>query len=235
MRSRFQCTQAPADGIFSAGFLGHLSDPLLGLVELARVTRPGGRLAIFHPVGRAALAQKHRHPPRPDDPLDPANLPAILAASGWRLISADDAADRYLALATRDAWVALSTELGDLLREEPPMDEAATRSLLEAFGQAWNDHDLDRALEMTTEDCVFESTGPAPDGVRSVGHDEVRAAWGPIFADDTAHFEVEELVIQGDRATQRWTYRFTDGHVRGVDLFAIRDGLVSEKLSYVKG
>ena len=30
------------------------------------------------------------------------------------------------------------------------MDEAAIRALLEEFGQAWNDHDLDRALEMTT-------------------------------------------------------------------------------------
>ena len=115
------------------------------------------------------------------------------------------------------------------------MNEAATRSLLDAFGQAWNDHDLDRALEMTTPDCVFESTGPAPDGVRAVGPDEVRAAWAPIFADGAARFEVEELVVQGDRATQLWTYRWAGGHVRGVDVFAVRDGLVAQKLSYVKG
>ncbi len=115
------------------------------------------------------------------------------------------------------------------------MDEAASRSLLEAFGQAWNDHDLDRALEMMTPDCVFESTGPAPDGERAVGPEQVRAAWAPIFADAAAQFEVEELIVQGDRATQRWSYRFADGHIRGVDVFAIRDGLVAEKLSYVKG
>jgi hypothetical protein len=28
---------------------------------------------------------------------------------------------------------------------------------------------------------------------------------------------------------------FDGGHVRGVDVFAVRDGLVAEKLSYVKG
>ena len=47
------------------------------------------------------------------------------------------------------------------------MDEASIRSLLDEFGQAWNDHDLDALLALTTDDVVFESTGPAPDGVRA--------------------------------------------------------------------
>jgi ketosteroid isomerase-like protein len=115
------------------------------------------------------------------------------------------------------------------------VSEASIRTLLEAFGAAWNDHDLDAALRLTTEDVVFESTGPSPDGVRSVGRDEVRAAWAPIFADEASHFDAEELIVAGDRATQCWTYRWADGHVRGIDLFTIREGLVAEKLSYVKG
>ena len=115
------------------------------------------------------------------------------------------------------------------------MSEAETRALLGAFGQAWNDHDLDAALALTTDDCVFESTGPAPDGERSVGHAALRAAWEPIFADRAAHFDGEELIIDGDRVVQCWTYRWSDGHVRGIDVFRIRDGLVAEKLSYVKG
>lgn len=113
--------------------------------------------------------------------------------------------------------------------------DAPTTALLEAFGNAWNDHDLDAALALTTEDVVFESTGPSPDGTRSVGRAEVRAAWEPIFNNTASHFDGEELVIAGDRVTQCWTYRWADGHVRGIDLFRIRDGLVAEKLSYVKG
>jgi hypothetical protein len=35
--------------------------------------------------------------------------------------------------------------------------------------------------------------------------------------------------------TQRWRYSWTGGHVRGVDLFTVRDGLVAVKCSYVKG
>lgn len=89
------------DVVFAAGLISHLANPVLGLVELARVSRTGARLALFHPVGRAALARKHGRPRRPDDPLDPGNLPAVLAASGWRLDSVDDGAGRYLALATR--------------------------------------------------------------------------------------------------------------------------------------
>jgi ketosteroid isomerase-like protein len=115
------------------------------------------------------------------------------------------------------------------------VSEDSIRNLIATFGAAWNDHDLDAALALTTEDVVFESTGPSPDGVRSVGRDAVRAAWAPIFADEAAHFDAEELLVSGDRATQCWTYRWADGRVRGIDLFTIRDDLVAEKLSYVKG
>jgi ketosteroid isomerase-like protein len=107
--------------------------------------------------------------------------------------------------------------------------------VVEAFGAAWADHDLDTVLALTTDDCVFDSTGPAPDGVRHVGRTAVRSAWQPIFDDVDAVFEAEETFAAADRVVQRWRYSWADGHVRGVDLFTVRDGLVAEKLSYVKG
>jgi hypothetical protein len=38
----------------------------------------------------------------------------------------------------------------------------------------------------------------------------------------------------------RWRYSWVDaageeGHVRGVDIFQVKNGLITEKLSYVKG
>jgi hypothetical protein len=33
----------------------------------------------------------------------------------------------------------------------------------------------------------------------------------------------------------RWRFDWGSGHVRGIDLFKVRDGKVAEKLSYVKG
>ncbi|HEY3714600.1 MAG TPA: nuclear transport factor 2 family protein [Jatrophihabitantaceae bacterium] len=106
---------------------------------------------------------------------------------------------------------------------------------VDAFGTTWAAHDLDAALALVTDDCVFESTGPAPDGIRHVGRTAIRAAWQPIFDDRSAHFEVEQTLTADDRVVQLWTYTWDGGHVRGVDLFRIRDGKIAEKLSYVKG
>ncbi len=56
-----------------------------------------------------------------------------------------------------------------------------------------------------------------------------------------AVFETEEIFASGDRCVVRWLYRWAadeagkPGHVRGVDIFRVRDGKVAEKLSYVKG
>ncbi|HLY66604.1 MAG TPA: methyltransferase domain-containing protein [Chloroflexota bacterium] len=87
--------------IFAAGFVPHLADPAAGFAELARVTAPAGRLAIFHPISRAALAARHGQTPSEDDVTAPVRLRPLLASAGWRLDSIDDGADRYLALATR--------------------------------------------------------------------------------------------------------------------------------------
>ena len=108
------------------------------------------------------------------------------------------------------------------------------------FNDAFNRHDVDAIMAMMTEDCVFENTRPAPDGTRYVGQEAVRAFWQLFFANSPqARFEFTDLFAADDRAVVRWTYHWvkndTAGHVRGVDVFRIRDGKVAEKLSYVKG
>ena len=115
------------------------------------------------------------------------------------------------------------------------MGESDAVAVVERFGAAWAAHDLDAALAMLTPDCVFDATGPAPDGAASKGPEEILAAWRAIFADTTSRFEAEETFAAGDRVVQRWRYDWGSGHVRGVDLFRVRDGKVAEKLSYVKG
>jgi ketosteroid isomerase-like protein len=107
--------------------------------------------------------------------------------------------------------------------------------LVEAFGAAWSDHDLDAALSFLSDDCVFDATGPAPEGARHVGPDAIRSAWTGIFDDFSSKFEPEETFAAGDRVVQRWRYDWGTGHVRGVDLFKVADGRITEKLSYVKG
>lgn len=94
------------DAVFAGGLVHHLPDMAAGLAELARVSRAGGRLALYHPSGRAALAARHGRTLRPDEPLSAARLGPMLAASGWRLDSHDDPPHRFLALATRQVVVA---------------------------------------------------------------------------------------------------------------------------------
>lgn len=89
------------DAVLAAGLVTHLPDPVAGLAELARATRLGGRLALFHPIGRAALARKHGHEPNGDDIRSADRIRPLLAEAGWRCESVDDADDRYLVLAVR--------------------------------------------------------------------------------------------------------------------------------------
>ena len=108
-------------------------------------------------------------------------------------------------------------------------------AIVEAFGTAWAARDLDATMLLVTDDCVFESTEPGPDGIRYEGRDSLRRAWQPIFDDEDAVFEAEETFATPDRVVQRWLYSWRGGHVRGIDVFRTRDGLIAEKLSYVKG
>ena len=59
------------------------------------------RLALFHPVGRAALARRHGRELDPDDVRAEGTVRRLLAAAGWRCTAVDDAPDRWLVLAER--------------------------------------------------------------------------------------------------------------------------------------
>ena len=91
---------ASVDAVLAAGLLPHLPDPAAGLAELARVTRPGGRLAVFHPVSRAMLAARKGRVPAVDGTLARPVLGPLLERGGFTMDSYDDG-DRFLVLATR--------------------------------------------------------------------------------------------------------------------------------------
>ncbi|MFJ6657534.1 class I SAM-dependent methyltransferase [Streptomyces sp. NPDC091377] len=90
------------DAVFAAGLIAHLPRPAENLRELARVVRPGGLLALFHPLGRAALAARQGRQIAPDDLRARPRLAPLLADSGWRMTSYVDEDTRFLALAVRE-------------------------------------------------------------------------------------------------------------------------------------
>ena len=109
------------------------------------------------------------------------------------------------------------------------------------FNDALNVADVDAMMALTTEDTVFENTSPAPDGERYSGQKQVRAFWEDFFhSSSSARIEIEELFSLGDRCIMLWTYHWADnngaaGHIRGVDVYRLKDNLIAEKFSYVKG
>jgi len=110
-----------------------------------------------------------------------------------------------------------------------------------AFNEAFNRHDVPGMMELMSGDCIFENTAPAPDGTIYSGKEVVTQFWQDFFHESPqAHIEIEEIFGFGFRCIMRWRYEWMDatgkkGHVRGVDIFKLRDGLICEKLSYVKG
>lgn len=113
--------------------------------------------------------------------------------------------------------------------------EAAIRVVLE-FNEAFNRHDVAGMMALMSDDIIFENTQPAPDGMRYAGQQAVMRFWQDFFlSSPNAHIDIEEVFGLGERCVMRWRYRWSEGHVRGVDIFRVAGGHIREKLSYVKG
>ena len=118
--------------------------------------------------------------------------------------------------------------------------ESVIRVVLK-FHEAFNRHDVSGMMQLMSEDCKVESSGPAPDGTAFVGKKAATQYWLDFFQrSPQVHLEIEDIFGLGKHCIMRWeASKLNDGgqygHVRGVDIFRVGDGLISEHLSYVKG
>jgi len=116
-----------------------------------------------------------------------------------------------------------------------------TLEFLEAFGAAWNRHDVDAIMASMADDCVFDITaGPEVFGKRYEGRERVRQAVARVFSIwPDAHFGNARHFVCGDRGVSEWIFTGTraDGtriEVNGCDLFTFRSGKIVHKDSYFK-
>jgi ketosteroid isomerase-like protein len=121
-----------------------------------------------------------------------------------------------------------------------PTSSETTRAIVDRFNEAFNRHDADALNSLLTDDTVFENTSPPPDGLRIEGRESVVHFWREWFSRNSdSTFDAEDMIVCGNRAVVCWVYRkMRNGqpwHLRGVDLFTVRDGKVAAKLAYVKG
>ena len=120
-------------------------------------------------------------------------------------------------------------------------DDQDLERLLQAFGEAWNRHDIDALMSMMAEDGVFEASGGQNvNGERHVGPQAVRAAFSAVFAEyPDAHWGNARHFVKGDRGVSEWTFTGTreDGtrvEVTGCDLLTFKNGKIALKNAYRK-
>lgn len=123
--------------------------------------------------------------------------------------------------------------------EQRAGDGSAALAVVTRFCAAFDRGDVGGVMALMTDDCIFESTFPAPNGERHIGQAAVRKYWEHFFTNtEEPRFENEEMFATGDRVVSRWRFAWgggSPGHVRGVDVYRVREGKVAEKLAYVKG
>lgn len=118
--------------------------------------------------------------------------------------------------------------------------ESAIRLVLE-FHAAFNRHDVTAMMQWVSDDCIFEDAHPAPNGAVYSGKQVLTQFWQDVFhTSPDAHIEIEEIFGLGDRCVMRWRRTWTDEagekrQRRGVSLFKLKNGLICEHVSYVKG
>lgn len=84
------------------------------------------------------------------------------------------------------------------MSEEHPLE-----SVLAAYGDAWNRHDVEGILAMHTADSVFENH---TSGGRAVGKDAIRRILEGVFATfPDLRFEARRTYVRDGLVTQEWT------------------------------
>jgi limonene-1,2-epoxide hydrolase len=117
--------------------------------------------------------------------------------------------------------------------------ESAIRVVLE-FTEAFNRHDVEDMMECMGDDCVFESASPSPDGARYEGKASVAEYWRSFFRESPhAGAEIEEIAGLGLKCILQWRSDWLDGegrkrHIRGVDVFQLKNGAICKESSYTK-
>jgi len=104
-----------------------------------------------------------------------------------------------------DGMAASSADMSD--------SDKAAHQAHEAYVEAINSNDLDRLMDMLTDDVVYM----APNDKPVVGKDAVRPWVEGYFAAYKTHWDkpVQDFVVNGDWAWERYSYTSTDTPVEG--------------------
>jgi steroid delta-isomerase-like uncharacterized protein len=121
----------------------------------------------------------------------------------------------------------------------PVLSGSSTRTAVLGYLAALNDHDADRVVGWVSEDFVNEHTSTM--GHSRSGRARYRAALTGFLAEfDQLHYDVEDLIVEDDRAAVAYRMSFrmvsaggTPVTVRGIFRFRVdADGLIAHRVDY---
>jgi ketosteroid isomerase-like protein len=110
------------------------------------------------------------------------------------------------------------------------------------WNDAWNDHDLDRVMELLHDDVEFENWT----GGRVKGKEALRRAWAPWFENHGGfRFTTEDLFVdeKAGKVLFRWSLDWPSAEKgregrperrRGVDVMHFSGGKIVQKYTYSK-
>jgi hypothetical protein len=113
-----------------------------------------------------------------------------------------------------------------------------TAEVIRRYNDAFQRHDPTALAELVGAECVIENTQPAPNGSRHVGRDACVALWTGIATNQGTWFDIQDVIVTGERATIFWRLHWGEGDersIRGVNLMRVAGGKIVEARGYVKG
>ena len=123
------------------------------------------------------------------------------------------------------------------MNNDSAMQSNETAEIIRRFNGVFQRHDPSSLEDLVADECVIENTQPTPNGARQVGREACVATWKEIATTPGTHFDLEDVVVAGDRAIIRWRYWWGEGEsnsVRGVNLMRVQEGRIIEATGYVK-
>ena len=114
----------------------------------------------------------------------------------------------------------------------------STAEVIRRYNEVFHQHDPTALRDLIAPNCIIENSNPAPNGSRHVGHEACFALWQRIATTPGIEFDIEDIVVTGERAIIRWRLRWGEGEsksVRGVNLMRVQNGQIVEAFGYVKG
>ncbi|MBN2411478.1 nuclear transport factor 2 family protein [candidate division KSB1 bacterium] len=117
--------------------------------------------------------------------------------------------------------------------------ESSTRIIIK-FIEDFNRQNITGMMQLIGNECVFENAGPVPDDAVYSGKETITAFWQDFFYEaPQSHIDIEEIFGMGFRCVTRWKYnrdnqKEKNNYIRGVTLFKVKNGSITEILSYVK-